>query len=84
MRFAAIEFMKTRGPADPAKIKEMENEPTMKKLKEIDSANRAWLNGVVEKRGWPGKNLVGDDGAHKSLVAGPTLRRRPRLSEKMP
>lgn len=29
----------------------------------VDAANRDWLKGVVERYGWPGRTLVGTDGA---------------------
>ncbi|MBP3954688.1 hypothetical protein J8F10_05245 [Gemmata sp. G18] len=37
-------------------------------LKKVDDTNRAWLKGVVEKHGWPGKALVGTDGAHAAWL----------------
>ncbi len=37
-------------------------------LKKVDDTNRAWLKGVVEKHGWPGKTLVGVDGAHAAWL----------------
>jgi hypothetical protein len=46
-------------PLDPAALKAMEA---------IDRKNTAWLKGVVDARGWPGKSLVGDDGAHAAWL----------------
>lgn len=40
----------------------------LKAVKEADEKNRAWLKGVVEKHGWPGKSLVGEDGAHAAWL----------------
>jgi len=37
-------------------------------VQKADDANRAWLKGVVEKHGWPGKSLVGEDGAHAAWL----------------
>jgi hypothetical protein len=37
-------------------------------VRKADEENRAWLKGVVEKRGWPGKSLVGEDGAHAAWL----------------
>ncbi|MBO0697962.1 MAG: hypothetical protein J2P46_06195 [Zavarzinella sp.] len=34
----------------------------VKQLAETDRANREWLKGVVEKKGWPVRTLVGFDG----------------------
>ena len=40
----------------------------LKAVKDADDKNRAWLKGVVEKHGWPGKSLVGEDGAHAAWL----------------
>jgi hypothetical protein len=29
----------------------------------MDTANTEWLNDLVDSRGWPGRSLVGEDGA---------------------
>jgi hypothetical protein len=42
--------------------------PMMAQLEEIDRVNREWLKGLVEKHGWPGKSLVGKDGAHDAWL----------------
>jgi len=34
----------------------------------IDAENLAWLAGVVADVGWPGKSMVGDDGAHAAWL----------------
>ncbi len=39
-----------------------------KAVKDADDQNRAWLKGVVEKHGWPGHTLVGEDGAHAAWL----------------
>jgi hypothetical protein len=53
LRFQAIEVGKKGAlPAD-----------LMKQLTDADKANREWLKGVIEKRGWPGQALVGFDGS---------------------
>lgn len=67
-RTAVIDLMKSLNTNDPAKVKEMDQNPVMKKMKEIDKANREWLKGVVEKHGWPGKSLVGEAGAHNAWL----------------
>ena len=37
-------------------------------VKDADDKNRAWLKGVIERHGWPGKSLVGEDGAHSAWL----------------
>ena len=34
----------------------------------VDTANTAWLKGVVESRGWPGRSAVGTDGANAAFL----------------
>jgi hypothetical protein len=53
------------------KLIEAGNPPPARELKalvDIDAENRAWLKGVIEKHGWPGKTLVGEDGAHAAWL----------------
>lgn len=45
--------------ADEAELKEMIN---------VDRENTARLKEVIERYGWPGKALVGDDGAHAAWL----------------
>ncbi len=37
-------------------------------MQEIDARNTAWMKEVVDKHGWPGKSLVGKDGAMKAWL----------------
>lgn len=34
----------------------------------VDEENRTWLKTVIDNRGWPGKSLVGTDGAHAAWI----------------
>jgi hypothetical protein len=40
----------------------------IKELMRVDQANTAWLTGLVARRGWPGRSLVGQDGAHAAWL----------------
>jgi len=40
----------------------------MARLMEMDSGNTAWLMTIVERVGWPGRSLVGADGAHAAWL----------------
>lgn len=40
----------------------------LRKVAEIDHKNTARLKEIIEKKGWPGKSLVGDDGAHAAWL----------------
>lgn len=35
----------------------------MESVSKIDRENGAWMKSTIEKYGWPGKSMVGDDGA---------------------
>lgn len=51
---------------DPALLKVFLEQT--RKLAEVDQKNRARLKEVVDKHGWPGKTLVGKDGAHAAWI----------------
>jgi Sulfotransferase family len=40
----------------------------MARLMEMDSANTAWFGTIVEQLGWPGRSLVGEDGAEAAWL----------------
>lgn len=40
----------------------------MARLMEMDSENTAWLATIIDKIGWPGRSLVGEDGAHAAWL----------------
>jgi hypothetical protein len=42
--------------------------PEAKAVREIDQRNTAWLKEAVDRRGWPGKSLVGADGANAAWL----------------
>lgn len=45
----------------------------------IDEDNTAWLAELVAARGWPGRSLVGDDGASAAWLLAQHADRRPHL-----
>ena len=53
LRFQTIDAQK-QGPI-PADL--------LKRLTDVDRANREWLRGFIDKKGWPGQKLVGFDGS---------------------
>lgn len=64
-RFKLIEAMKpkTAGgqPGQPGP-------ELMAELAKIDEENTAWLAGVIDEHGWPGKTEVSEDGAHSAWL----------------
>jgi len=60
---ARREFGRVWGSADKKEV-----EAATKKMQEIDVRNTAWMKEVVDKHGWPGKSLVGEDGALKAWL----------------
>ena len=72
VRQEQIKWMKDHGPkgvanlANPAALDEAEAAEFAKlaaKMKAVDAENTKWLHEVVERHGWPGRSLVGKDGA---------------------
>jgi hypothetical protein len=51
-----------KGPVKEADL------PEMKAVAEIDQRNTAWLKEVIDRKGWPGKSLVGADGANAAWL----------------
>lgn len=51
---------------DPALLKVVIEQ--VGKLEATDKKNRDWLKEIVDKHGWPGKSLVGKDGAHAAWL----------------
>ena len=64
-RFALIEAapLDGKGEADAKKRAEK-----LHAVEKIDSDNREWLKGVIDKHGWPGVALAGKDGAHAAWL----------------
>jgi hypothetical protein len=48
----------------------------------IDDENAAWLETVVDTVGWPGRSLVGEDGAHAAWLLAQHADRRPFLQQR--
>lgn len=40
----------------------------VEEMRQIDEANTAWLTELTARRGWPGRTLVGEDGAHAAWL----------------
>jgi uncharacterized protein DUF6624 len=45
-----------------------ETEPDWDAVAAVDAANVGWLRDVVAEAGWPGRSLVGEDGAHAAWL----------------
>lgn len=43
-------------------------QPAVQEEMRVDRENREWLKTIVERHGWPGKTLVGIDGAHAAWL----------------
>jgi hypothetical protein len=49
-------------------VREADLPPELRGMGEIDKRNTAWLKEVIDRRGWPGKSLVGADGANAAWL----------------
>lgn len=50
---------------------DLREEPLKSRWQEVeavDTDNTAWIRGVIDRHGWPGKSLVGTDGAHAAWL----------------
>ena len=77
-RFAFINFMKktqtktrkvdgkTVFETPPDQAAELQN--LMKAMQDIDKKNLARMKEVVQEHGWPGKSLIGEQGAHNAWL----------------
>lgn len=68
---ARVELMRlipSDRPVTPEDRQRPEVKAAIEQMERADKANRAWLKGVVEQRGWPGKSLVGPDGAQGAFL----------------
>jgi len=66
-----VDEQRLAGAADVADLsdeKKAENEKLMKTFQAVDLENTAWLQGIVEKHGWPTISLVGKEGAHAAWL----------------
>jgi hypothetical protein len=60
-----ISLQKTQTVTDPATIKLLKEQ--VNKTATVDRNNRTRLRKIVDKYGWPGKSLVGTDGADSAV-----------------
>lgn len=44
------------------------SDPDWETVASVDSGNLAWLKNVVAEVGWPGRSMVGEDGAHAAWL----------------
>jgi hypothetical protein len=77
-RFAMIDFLakhqtggktadgRTAVALSPEQNKELQ--ALMKRVKDADASNTAWLAKIILKHGWPGKSLVGEAAAHDAWL----------------
>ena len=54
--------------ARKAAMRQKPGEAELMKMAAVDRENTAWLKVVIDERGWPGKALVGEDGAHAAWL----------------
>jgi hypothetical protein len=68
---ARIELMRVapaNQPITPKDRRKPEVKAALERMETVDRDNLAWLKTVVEKHGWPGKALVGPDGAQGAFL----------------
>ncbi|HZU37171.1 MAG TPA: DUF6624 domain-containing protein [Gemmataceae bacterium] len=74
-RFALIQFEARTGwnknmtAHNDAKVS-AQHRRLLDKMTAIDRDNTAWLKGIVDKQGWPGRSRVGKEAAHLAWLLG--------------
>lgn len=68
VRQKTLAWMKQNNVAPDAPSAEHLKTPEMQRQAQTDRENREWLKAVVERDGWPGRTLVGTDGAHAAWL----------------
>jgi hypothetical protein len=66
LRESMVGLMAKKGSGAPSDTGEMAS--TMKKLVEVDARNRARIKEIIDRYGWPGKKLVGEDGSNAAWL----------------
>lgn len=69
LRAELLDMVKVDQEARKEAIKaSADDAPARRKMVEIDRRNTARMKEIIEKVGWPGKSLVGEDGAHAAWL----------------
>jgi hypothetical protein len=67
-RFELMRVAPATKPITSADREKPDVKAALEKMEKVDRDNLVWLKGVVEKHGWPGKSLVGQDGAQGAFL----------------
>jgi len=59
-----------------------ETEADWKLMTSVDADNLSWLKNIVAEAGWPGRSLVGEDGAHAAWLLAQHADRDPLFQRK--
>jgi hypothetical protein len=62
------EDQRVRMASSPPAGQYREIPPEIAEMMRVDEDNTAWLTELTARRGWPGRTLVGEDGAHAAWL----------------
>jgi hypothetical protein len=62
-------------------VKEGDSEAFQRAMS-VDDDNAAWLEQVIDRVGWPGRSLVGEEGSHAAWLLAQHADRRPSLQRR--
>ena len=71
---ARKQWLRLMGRPQQSKDAKKQVELAIAKLRDVDRKNLVRMKEIVERSGWPGKSLVGKDGAAGGLAAGAARR----------
>src|SRR4051812_44186487 len=68
VRFELIRLNPMNKPLGRGEGATPEMKAVLEKMEAIDKDNLSWFKGVVKEKGWPGKGMVGPDGAQGAFL----------------
>jgi hypothetical protein len=68
VRAELVRLNPSNKPLAPEDRQRPEVKAVLERMEKVDRENLAWLKGVVEKHGWPGRSVVGPDGAQGAFL----------------
>ncbi|MDB5348984.1 MAG: hypothetical protein JWN86_231 [Planctomycetota bacterium] len=68
VRLDFVKLNPANKPITPVDREKPEIKAVFEKIEKIDKENLAWFKGVVKAKGWPGKSMVGPDGAQGAFL----------------
>jgi predicted Zn finger-like uncharacterized protein len=76
------ELLERRDLDQAARSALVSGQQTLTHVRQIDDDNAGWLTTIIDAVGWPGRTLVGDEGAHAAWLLAQHADRHPSLQRR--